>query len=145
MAVELFRREKRNASTAEGQRRGVQKIESLLRANGSPDGVIQSAKQQGLDKTERSRSREARNRRETILRLPFVNDRLAEKLRQTVRAYNRKVRLVFTFGKSLKDMLVCSSFCPQVCPKTMHQRKEKKGKGRPPVERVMRKLWTDAV
>ena len=49
-----------------------------------------------------------------------------------MRAYNREVRLVFTSGKSLKDMLVCSSFGPQVCPKTMYQIKEKKGKGRPP-------------
>ena len=104
----------------------------MLGANGFPDGVMQSAKQQRLDKPERSRSQEARNRSETILRLPFVNDRLAEKLRQTVRAYNREVRLVFTSGKSLKDMLVCSSFVPQVGPKTMYQRKEKKGKGRPP-------------
>ena len=47
-------------------------------------------------------------------------------------AYSKDVRLVFTSGKSLRDMLVSSSFGTQDCPKTIYKMTETKGRGRPP-------------
>ena len=46
VAVEQFRRARRNASTDEGKQRGEEKIEKLLRENNFPLDIIQMAKQQ---------------------------------------------------------------------------------------------------
>ena len=47
-------------------------------------------------------------------------------------AYSKDVRLVFTSGKSIRDMLVSSSFGTRDCPKTIYERNETREKGRPP-------------
>ena len=132
VAVEQFRRADRNASTAEGRCRGAQKIETLLYENGYPDDVICSAKQQAQRRGAEKRPDRSVKRTETVLKLPFVDDQLSKKLRQTVRAYSKEVRLVFTSGKSIKDMLVSSSFGTRDCSKTIYKRNETRGKGRSP-------------
>ena len=131
VAVEQFRRANRNASTKEGRIRGEQKIETLLRQNGFPPAAIRRAKQQASARRQRSDTA-SRDAVGTILKLPFVDDSLAEKIRRTVRAYSRDVRVVFTSGKSLKNMLVSTSLAPQECPKVAYSRKVTKGRGRPP-------------
>ena len=42
-----------------------------------------------------------------------------------VRSFDRDVRVVFTSGRSLKDMLVSSSFSKPQCPRTVQQQREK--------------------
>ena len=44
----------------------------------------------------------------------------------------KDVRVVFTSGPSLRDMLVRSSSCPLVCPREKRRLSQKKEKGRPP-------------
>lgn len=129
VAVEQFRRACRNASTEQGRKRGMQKIEKLLSTNGYPSHVIAAARKQAS----RPKSRREQNQPEytSILKLPFVNDRLARDVRKAVHSYSREVRVVFQRGPSLKDMLVSSSFGRPACPKEIYRMKEKKPRGRP--------------
>ena len=48
-----------------------------------------------------------------------------------VRSFDRDVRVVFTSGRSLKDMLVSSSFSTPQCPGTVQQQRAKRRRGRP--------------
>ena len=130
VAVEQFRRARRNASTDEGKQRGEEKIEKLLRENNFRPDIIQMAKQQTT-----LRPRESKldhHHRTSILKLPFVDDRHARSVRQAVRSFSKDVRVVFCTGRSLKDMLVSSSFGCRECPKEGYKRRTTRARGRPP-------------
>ena len=138
VAIEQFRRAQRNSSTAEGRLRGIEKIEGLLQQNDFPIDIIQWAKQstnsqqEHVQRGQRSQQSQKRDQGAGIIKLPFVNDRLARRIRQTVRSFSKDVRVVFFAGRSLKDMLVSSTFGVGECPKVAYKNRKKRGRGRPP-------------
>ena len=128
VAQEQFRRANSNASTDRGRERGEKKIETLLRDNDYPQHAIQAAKHHAS--TPRPSSTRQRQQSYTsIIKLPFVNDRLARDVRRTVRSFSKDVRVVFQSGRSLRDMLVSSSLSRPECPKEVY--KKRRGRGRP--------------
>ena len=72
----------------------------------------------------------------SILKLPFINDRLAHDVRRTVRSYSKNVRVVFKSGQSLKDMLVrCLPRLPvQSAPEKCTEGRQTLREGGGPVE-----------
>ena len=136
VAAEQFRRARRNASTKEGQQRGEPKTKNLLQTN-DYHNVISTAKHKAStqkrrrsDQTSDSGDRNDTTKLHSILKLPFVNDCLARDVRQTVRLFRKDVHVVFPSGRSVKDMLVSSSFGQPECPRDV-SRREKPGRGRP--------------
>ena len=65
-----------------------------------------------------------------IVKVPFVNNRLARDVRRAVRSFSKDVREVFQSGRLLKDTLVLSSLSLPECPREVYQKK-KKQRGRP--------------
>ena len=125
VAVEQFRRADRNANNVPGRQRGNEKIEDLLRTNNYPHEIIQAAKRRAtLQRSERRRMEE----RSFVIKLPFINDQLAQQVRRTVRSFDRTVRVVFQAGQSLRDMLVSSLLDQEECPKVLSQRVKKRGR-----------------
>ena len=88
--------------------RSTENRDALLSGNDNLDDVICSSKQQAQRRGVEKRRNRSMKGTKTVLKLPFVDDQLSKKLRQTVRAYSKEVRLVFTSGKSIRDMLVSS-------------------------------------
>ena len=127
VAIEQFRRARRNASTEEGKEKGMLKIVKLLAENGYPTSIIESAREQS--KTCK-RSKRCTKPAESILKLPFVHDRLARDVRRAVRAFSKEVRVVFQRGQSLGDMLVSSSIVQPKCPRELSRKKRRRA--RPP-------------
>ena len=68
----------------------------------------------------------------SVVKLPFVHDHLARDVSRVVRRQFKVVRVVFTSGPSLRDMLVRSSSCPLVRSREKRRLSQKKEKGRPP-------------
>ena len=125
VATEQFRRAKRNASTKQGRERGISKIENLLKQNGYPENAITRTKE--LSELSERRRNDRENKYDSILKVPFINDDLARDVRRAVRSYDKKIRVVFQRGLSLKDMLVSSSLNHPECPRVISQRKKKRG------------------
>ena len=109
------------------------KIVKLLAENGYPTSIIESARKQS--KTCK-RSKRCTKPAESILKLPFVHNRLAHDVRRAVRAFSKEVRVVFQRGQSLGDMLVSSSIVQPKCPREM-SRKKRGREDRQNVEHVM--------
>ena len=130
VAVEQFRRARRNASTEQGIQRGIEKIERLLRENDFPPDVIQTAKERATLRQKEQQRNKTSDSRSSIIKLPFVDDHHARSVRQAVRSFSKDVRVVFCAGRSLKDMLVSSSFGCRECPKERYEKK--RTRGRPP-------------
>ena len=59
------------------------------------------------------------------------DDCFAHSVRKTVRSFSKEVRVVFYTGRSLKDMLVSSSYGDRECPKVAYNKKARRGRGRP--------------
>ena len=66
-----------------------------------------------------------------MLKLPFISDRLSQEVSGIVRKSKLDIRIVFTSGSSLKDMLVRSLFSLPVCPREEQVARLKKLRGRP--------------
>ena len=130
-----------NATTEAGRQRGIEKITTLLLENHYPRRIIQSAIQHSDTARTTARIREqphqqtphrkGKRQYTSLVKVPYVNDQLARRVRQVVRSFDRDVRVVFTSGRSLKDMLVSSSFSKPQCPRTVQRQREKRGRGRP--------------
>ena len=129
VAVEQFRRASRNASTEQGRQRGMVKIEGLLRDNGYPTEVIESARRRITVWREKRTPRPGpKQQRSSILKLPFVDDRLASAVRRTVRSFTKDVRVIFQRGRSLKDMLVSSRLDRPECPREVSRKNRRRGR-----------------
>ena len=118
------------ASTSNGQDRGTDKIHQLLLNNDYPPDEIERALE-GAKKSN-GRKKEKRSMFKSVVKLPFVHDRLGRDVSRVVRRQFKDVRVVFTSGPSLRDMLVRSSSYPFVCPREKRRLSQKKEKGRPP-------------
>ena len=66
-----------------------------------------------------------------MLKLPFISDRLSREVSGIVRKSKLDIRIVFSSGSSLKDMLVRSSFSLPICPREEQIARQKKLRGRP--------------
>ena len=118
------------ASTSNGQDRGTDKIHKLLLNNDYPPDEIERAFEAA--KKSNGRKKEKRSTFKSVVKLPFVHDRLARDVSRVVRRQFKDVRVVFTSGPSLRDMLVRSSSSTLVCPREERRLSQKKEKGRPP-------------
>ena len=67
--------------------------------------------------TIKNKKKKENDKQNSIIKLQFINDCLARDTARIVRRHVRDVRIVFTYGPSLKDMLVTSSFCKPMCPR----------------------------
>ena len=66
-----------------------------------------------------------------MLKLPFISDRLSQEVSGIVGKSKLDIRIVFTSGSSLKDMLVWPLFSLPVCPTEEQVARLKKLRGRP--------------
>ena len=108
---------------------GTDKIHLLLLNDYPPDEIERALE---AAKKSNGRKKEKRSTFKSVVKLPFVHDRLARDVSRVVRRQFKDVRVVFTSGPSLRDMLVRSSSCPFVCPREKRRLSQKKEKGRPP-------------
>ena len=101
----------------------------MLNNNYPPDEI-----ERALDAGKKSngRRKEKRSTFKSAVKLPFVHDRLARDVSRVVRHQVKDMRVVFTSGPSLRDMIVRSSSCPLVCPREKRKLSQKKEKGHPP-------------
>ena len=122
------------ASTDTGRDNGKRKIQQLLKANDYPPEEIKRAEKAAngsISGKWRRGTKHKKNNKRSIIQLPFINDQLASDVSRKVRRYSRDVRIVYTSGPSLKDMLVKTSISKPLCPREEQRRRPKGGPGRP--------------
>ena len=129
VARSQFKRAKEYATTLEGQRRGEEKIEELLRLNEYPQEEIARARGK-TGRNGKTTTKEKKKKESPIsgLKLPFIDDGLSRDVSRIVRKSKLDVRVVFSSGPSLKDMLVRSRFSPVVYPRDEQRGKSKEDK-----------------
>ena len=84
--------------------RGTDKIHQLLLNKDYPPDEIERALEAA--KKSNGRKKEKRSTFKSVVKLPFVQDRLARDVSRVVRRQFKDVRVVFTSGPSLSEMLV---------------------------------------
>ena len=96
--------------------------------NGYPTEMVRKVKNPRRESETRRRSEKSAVC--STIKLLYVNDRLCRDASHIAKSYSKGVRLVFTSGSSLKDMLVTLSFIKPVCPREQRQLARKK-RGKP--------------
>ena len=129
VARNQFRRANINSSNERMRGRSEEKIEKLLLVNGYPAEMVRRARKPRQESNTKKRSEKSAVC--PTVKLPYVNDRLCRDVRRIVKSYSKGVRLVFTSGSSLKEMLVTSSFVRPVCPREQQRQLAIKKRGKP--------------
>ena len=134
VAGSQMRRAISNASTPVGESRGLDKIARLLHSNDYPENEIRPAKTVAIKQVKKfHKPTQGRAGGEAplpaVLKLPFINDRLAKEVRRRVRRYSPGVRVGFTSRGSLRDILVTASSERPCCLREKQRRD--RGRGRP--------------
>ena len=136
VARNQFVRALRYSSTAQGKERSIRKISQLLHTNDYPESEIHKAlndaehvvapRRKSASGTGNHPRRKWKTERTKVLKLPFINDKLAAQVSRRVRKFSSDVRIVYQSGPSLKRKLVESALCPSQCPREIQKSKEEK-------------------
>ena len=111
-----IKRAMRVSSDKQAIDRSVKRIKTLFEQNGYPEFVIDKAVRNNLYRRTKDKKAKTKSTNETYIRLPYVDETLARKVKGILRKSDTKLRVAWTSGPTLGHKLISSAFSKPPCP-----------------------------